>query len=91
LTFTGPKPKEKLHFCAWEISKWLNIDINMFVMLCCVWIWKNWWGFFGFCSKQKKYIYIYIYIVFVCVGLNNDDEKIYSSELDKDEESGRVV
>jgi len=36
-TFAGLKPKEKLHFWAWEISKWLNIDINMFVKLCCVW------------------------------------------------------
>lgn len=30
-SFAGAKPKEKLHFWACEISKWLNIDINMFV------------------------------------------------------------
>lgn len=33
-SFTGPEPKEKLHFLPCIISKWLNIDINMFVVSC---------------------------------------------------------
>ncbi|CAL5204142.1 unnamed protein product [Lathyrus oleraceus] len=31
---TGPTPKEKFHFLPCEISKWLNIDINMFAVSC---------------------------------------------------------
>ncbi|CAI8598605.1 unnamed protein product [Vicia faba] len=31
-SFTGPEPKEKLHFLPCEISKGLNIDINMFLV-----------------------------------------------------------
>lgn len=31
--FTGPRPNENLQFWPCVISKWLNIDINMLLLL----------------------------------------------------------